>query len=360
MNTNEFNEIYTTLLKRKPSIGDVKAHIHKNKELFIMEVKKCTEYNNLILNQSHIVTIVIPTRNRNHTLIRAIDSCINQTYKNIQIIVCDDSDPNYTITQETFKIKYASYPNITYIRNKQNLGFCKNINQGLKIAMGSFIALLFDDDHYYDTYIEKTVNIFKQNTNIGFVTTAAHNLYNGQLTNNTFHVGTQQYTGNLHKYYYFNGLINLYRDPSYILWSVSPCNYVFRNNKILLREKLYPGFDEKQLKCGAGYDLLFILDNLKFYDYFYVNPEHLVCFDSTQGSFTVDNTSYVINRMDMTIKYWLEHELTESNILLKIQLLNDCNNNVKNNSFNLQIINNVPNHNTNKLYIENIKKNNLL
>jgi hypothetical protein len=128
---------------------------------------------------------------------------------------------------------------------------------------------------------------------------------------------------------------------------------------VLLREELHPGFDEKQLKCGAGYDLLFILDNLKLYDYFYVNTEHLVCFDSTQGSFTIDNTKYVLDRMDLTLKYWLEFELTEPNILLKLKSLNEQNAITKDNKINLQIINKVPQNNTNKSYISNIKKKNL-
>ena len=86
MNRDEFNEIYFSMLKRKPNDGDIKAHIHKKKDLFINEVKNCREYTNLIQNQTELVSIIIPTRNRNHTFIRAIESCINQTYKNIEII----------------------------------------------------------------------------------------------------------------------------------------------------------------------------------------------------------------------------------------------------------------------------------
>ncbi len=358
MNINEFNEIYFSMLKRKPNDGDIKAHIHKNKEQFIIEVKNCQEYNNLITNQSYLVSIVIPTRNRNHTFTRAIESCINQTYKNIEIIICDDSDENYTLSQTFYNDTYKLYKNISYIKNKKNLGFCKNINQGLILAKGTFVALLFDDDYFYNTYIEKTVDIFKQNKSIGFVTTAAHNYYNGKLCSNTFNVGPQSYSGNLHRYYYYNGIVNLYRDPSYIVWSVSPCNYIFRNNKILLREKLYPNFDETQLKCGAGYDLLYILDNLKLYDSFYVNTEHLVCFDSTQGSFSVSNTNYVVNRMDVTIKYWLEYEMTEQNILLKLKSLHERNNITRANIFEPNIINKVQ-PNINRSFIHNIKTKNL-
>lgn len=356
MDTNTITQIYLTYLKRKPSQGDINAHIHKNKNDFIIEISTCPEYNNIISNQANIVSIVIPTRNRNHTLIRAVDSCINQTYKNLQIIICDDSDPNYTTTQDYYNKNYKIYPNITYIKNATNLGFCKNINQGLKIANGTYVALLFDDDYYYNTYIEKSVNIFKQNNNIGFVTTAAHNLFDGKLNTNTFHIDTQKYYGNMHKYYYYNGILNLYRENSkYIVWSVSPCNYIFRNNNILLRETLYPNFDQQQLKCGAGYDLLYILDNLKLYNYFYVNTEHLVCFDSTQGSFTIDNTQYVLNRMDITIKYWLEYEFTDDNILLKIQLLHEYNAIERSNAYCQQVINvDIPN----RLFLDNIKKNN--
>jgi glycosyltransferase involved in cell wall biosynthesis len=348
MNINEINFIYLRYLKRRPTQADIKAHIHKNKNDFEMEVKTCSEYNNLICNQANSITIVIPTRNRNHTFIRAINSCLNQTYRNIEIIICDDSDPDYTLTQEYYNSTHIDNPNVTYIKNPKNLGFCKNINQGLSKAKGTFVALLFDDDFFYETYIMETINIFKQNSLIGFVTTAAHNFINDKYAENTFYINGKRFSGLLHKNYYYNGIVNLYRSPSYIVWSVSPCNYVFRNNNILLREKLYDGFDEKQLKCGAGYDLLFILDNIKLYNYFYVNPEHLVCFDSTNGSFSIDNMTYVLDRMDITIKYWLENELIEPNILFKIESLNNGTNEK------------VPQNDTNKKYVNNIKIKNLL
>lgn len=355
MNITDLNEIYLALLKRKPTNGDIKAHINKNKEMFKIEVKKSVEYNTLITNS--LVSIIIPTRNRNHTLMRAVNSCIDQTYKNLEIIICDDSDSDYTITQKYYNDNYKSYHHIKYIRNKKNLGFCKNINQGLKVALGKYVTMLFDDDYYYEGYIDASMNIFKQNNDIGFITTAAHNLLKGdKKNNNTFHLLYQKYSGKLHKYYYYNGLVNLYRDPSYIVWSVSPCNYIFRNNKVLLREKLYPKFDEKQLKCGAGYDLLFILDNLKLCEYFYVNTEHLLCFDSTQGSFTVDNTKYVIDRMDVTVKYWLCYELVEPNVLLKLKILDDYNNTVKDNVVPHEVLGKIDLPNTNKMYVDHILK----
>lgn len=318
MNISEITTIYNQMLKRAPTQGDINAHIHKSKEHFITEVRTCPEYLRL---QNGLVSIVLPTRNRVSTFKRAIGSCLKQTYKNIEIIICDDSDPGYIDSLNYYNSALKQYSNITYIKNKTNLGFCKNINQGLKIANGSFITMLFDDDYYYDKYIESAVTLFNNNNDIGFVTTAAHNFHNGKLNLNTFKMGVQNYVGKLHKYHYFNGLINVFRNPSFILWSVSPCNYVFRNNGILLRENVVPGFDNLQLKSGTGYDLLYILDNLKLYDYFYVNQEHLVHFDSTQGSFTINNLSYVIDKMNVTIKYWVLNECNEPNVYLKLQEL---------------------------------------
>lgn len=344
MNLNEFNEIYKTMLKRNPNDGDIKAHIHKNKDMFILEVKTCREYLKLCNN---LVSIILPTKNRLSTFRRAIESCLNQTYRDIEVIVCDDSDND--TTYEYYK-QSLQFPNVTYIKNKTTLGFCKNINQGLRAAKGAYVTMLFDDDYYYNTYIDKTMAIFKTN-DVGFVTTAAHNFYKGKLHTNNFKIGDKLYAGKLHKYDYYNGVLNLYRN-NFVLWSVSPCNYVFRNNKILLRESLYENFDARQLMCGAGYDLLFILDNLKYYDYFFVNTTHLVYFDSTQGSFTVDNTDYVIGKLHVAVKYWVEHELTEQNILLKLDLM------VRQNINDVNVLGKMVEGkiNVNNHYIEKIKK----
>ena len=63
-----------------------------------------------------LVSVIIPTYNRPKYLKRCIDSVLNQTYKNIEIFVVDDNNPNTDARIETEKLmfEYASFSNVIY------------------------------------------------------------------------------------------------------------------------------------------------------------------------------------------------------------------------------------------------------
>ncbi len=87
-----------------------------------------------------LVTIIIPTYNRAIKLVDAIDSAINQTYLNKQIIVVDDGS-----TDDTADIIKEKYPQIEYFY-KPNNGQASARNLGLSKAKGEIIASLDSDD----------------------------------------------------------------------------------------------------------------------------------------------------------------------------------------------------------------------
>jgi glycosyltransferase involved in cell wall biosynthesis len=90
-----------------------------------------------------LVTIGIPTRNRAYLLEQTIKSVLNQTYKNIEIIVSDNcSDDN---TEEIVR-KFGRDKNIYYYRQNTNIGMVNNWNFCLDKANGEFFLLLSDDD----------------------------------------------------------------------------------------------------------------------------------------------------------------------------------------------------------------------
>ncbi|MGX1572905.1 glycosyltransferase family 2 protein, partial [Paenibacillus terrae] len=66
-----------------------------------------------------LVSVVIPAYNRPHTLKIAIDSVLEQTYPNIEIIICDDSTTNEV--QEMLDSYLDSFPKIKYYKNDKNL-----------------------------------------------------------------------------------------------------------------------------------------------------------------------------------------------------------------------------------------------
>lgn len=105
------------------------------------------------------VTVIIPTYKRSvDFLSRAVQSVINQTYSNIEIIVIDDSPSDY---EERNQIKEymneITNDNIRYYQNEKNVGGSLARNRGIEMASGQYISFLDDDDEYMPEKIEKQV-----------------------------------------------------------------------------------------------------------------------------------------------------------------------------------------------------------
>jgi glycosyltransferase involved in cell wall biosynthesis len=101
------------------------------------------------------ISVVIPTYNRFDSLIRAVESVINQTYKNLEILIVDDNstDMRYELLDEKFnndKIKIIHLP--VNMREKYNVNHCQGMtrNVGVENSTGDYIAFLDDDDYWVD------------------------------------------------------------------------------------------------------------------------------------------------------------------------------------------------------------------
>lgn len=102
------------------------------------------------MSYNPLVSIIIPTFNRADKLPDAIESALNQTYKNIQVIVVDDGSTDNTV--EVIK----KYPQVEY-HYKKNGGQASARNEGLKNAKGPILASLDSDDIWYPDYLQKSV-----------------------------------------------------------------------------------------------------------------------------------------------------------------------------------------------------------
>lgn len=111
------------------------------------------------------VSVIIPTYKRSDNLLRAINSVLSQTYKNIEIIVVDDNDSDSIYRTENIKKlnKYVENDKIIYLKHKENKNGAAARNTGLKKATGDYITFLDDDDYFINTRIEKLVNLLEEN-----------------------------------------------------------------------------------------------------------------------------------------------------------------------------------------------------
>lgn len=104
------------------------------------------------------VSVVIPTCNRAHFVGRAIQSVLDQTYRNFEILVVDDASNDNT--EEI--VKHFSDERISYIPHRENKGGSSARNTGIKAARGKFIGFLDDDDEWLPQKLECQINLFSR------------------------------------------------------------------------------------------------------------------------------------------------------------------------------------------------------
>lgn len=91
-----------------------------------------------------LISICIPTYHRPELLRQAIESCLNQSYPNIEIIISDDSQDRQS--EKLCCLLMEAGHSIRYYRNSPSLGQAGNVNRLFDLAQGDRLVLLHDDD----------------------------------------------------------------------------------------------------------------------------------------------------------------------------------------------------------------------
>ena len=103
-----------------------------------------------------LVSVIMSVYNCEKYIEDALNSIINQTYKNKEILLVDDNSNDNTVKIIEKIIKGKN--NIFFIKNSENLGLTKNLNTLIKMANGEYICRMDADDISINTRIEKQVN----------------------------------------------------------------------------------------------------------------------------------------------------------------------------------------------------------
>ncbi|MEH2311919.1 MAG: glycosyltransferase [Nostoc sp.] len=113
------------------------------------------------------ITVCIPTFNRVHLLPYAIDSVLNQSEQDFELIVCDDGSSDRT---PELMSQYTDH-RIKYIRHPQNIGKSNNMRSGFDAASGEYFIKFDDDDRLTPDFLASTAAILTQDSSIDFVGT---------------------------------------------------------------------------------------------------------------------------------------------------------------------------------------------
>ncbi len=116
-----------------------------------------------------LVTVIIPTFNRPQYFKEALDSALNQTYRNIEVVISDNS------TDDATERLVAGYDDkrIKYFRHKNfdahdNWNFARSYNN----PAAEYVNWLMDDDRFYPTKLEQMVDVYRNNPEVSLVTSA--------------------------------------------------------------------------------------------------------------------------------------------------------------------------------------------
>ena len=113
------------------------------------------------------VSVCIPTYNRSHYLQYAINSVLNQTYTDYELIICDDASSDDTANI----VSQYQDSRIRYIQHPQNIGRSKNMRSGFNAAVGEYFIKFDDDDAIASEFLAKTVEILDTYPEVDFVCT---------------------------------------------------------------------------------------------------------------------------------------------------------------------------------------------
>lgn len=130
------------------------------------------------MNNKLKVSFIISVFNSSHLIQNSLQSILNQTYKNIEILVIDDgsTDKSYKI----LKSIEASNSNVKLFKNNENLGLTKSLNKLIDHCEGEIIARQDIDDFSKPKRIEKQVHEINK-LNLDFCLTRARRLDNNKL-----------------------------------------------------------------------------------------------------------------------------------------------------------------------------------
>lgn len=127
-----------------------------------------------------LVSIIIPTYNYGRYLAKAIRSCLEQTYGNLEIVIVDDGS-----TDDTREIVQGFDDRVVYVF-QQNQGVSAARNSGLDRASGAFVAFLDADDYLMEDSVDVRAQVLMDHPEIGIVFT---DTYSCDAEGNVYHKG---------------------------------------------------------------------------------------------------------------------------------------------------------------------------
>jgi glycosyltransferase involved in cell wall biosynthesis len=216
-----------------------------------------------------LVSVILPSYNHSTYLKQRIDSILDQTYSNYELIILDDASPD---ASADIINSYKDDPRVSIEINQSNSGCVfKQWNKGLKKAKGELIWIAESDDYSDPSFLETLVSSLVANPNVGL---AFCNSY--RVVNEIASLAFQPFYGEF-SYQYQSNFIR--SGLSYINEQLAFCNTIPNASSVVFRKNLLAvtGFADESFLLSADWalwikllsisDLIYISKPLNFYRY---------------------------------------------------------------------------------------------
>ena len=113
---------------------------------------------------SPLVSVIIPAYNHDKYISEAIESVLNQTFKDIELIIIDDASNDSS--KEIIQLFEKKSVKIKSFFHKKNMGIAKTVNECIEIARGKYISHFSSDDVWFKEKLEKQLEVLEKNENL--------------------------------------------------------------------------------------------------------------------------------------------------------------------------------------------------
>jgi glycosyltransferase involved in cell wall biosynthesis len=117
------------------------------------------------MNQNPLISVVIASYQHEHFVVEAIQSVLNQSFQDFEIIITDDGSSDNSVK----RIKTINDPRITLFEFKENQGACAAMNNCIINARGKYIAVMNSDDYWVKDKLKKQIDFLSKNNTISAV-----------------------------------------------------------------------------------------------------------------------------------------------------------------------------------------------
>ncbi|TGV19312.1 glycosyltransferase [Pseudoalteromonas sp. MEBiC 03607] len=117
----------------------------------------------IVEEKNVIVSIYLPTKNRLPLLKRAVESVLNQTFTNFELIIVNDGSTDSAQTKSWLDELSSIEPRVRVIHQQTSIGACAARNKAINIAEGKYITGLDDDDEFLPHRLESLVSNYDPN-----------------------------------------------------------------------------------------------------------------------------------------------------------------------------------------------------